>query len=190
MNYIYYQGHANFLLIYYIDINKKEIHLIKNICLFKKEDINDILQLKDGKILLCSSNNIFKLIDLLLKVKEAKNPFDIDYKLYQNFKGLHNSKNIFSLIELTNELIVSGDCEKIILWEKYPIKDDKSNYTKSNDLNGSESDNKIMIDYNYELKIIKSKQNFGHTYCMREIKNENNKIILVVAQPDSKSIIF
>ena len=45
-----------------------------------------------------------------------------------------------------------------------------------------------MIDY-YELKIIKSKD-LTHTYCMREIKNENNKIILAVAQPDTKSIIF
>ena len=44
---------------------------------------------------------------------------------------------------------------------------------------------------NYKLKMIKNR-NLTHTYCMREIKNEkeNNKIILAVAQPDTKSIIF
>ena len=77
-------GSYEILLIYYI--NKKEIYLNKSICLFKKEDINDILQLKDGKILLCSSNNNFKLIELLLKQKGEKNPFKIDYKYIKILK--------------------------------------------------------------------------------------------------------
>ena len=40
------------LLIYYINNNNKIIYLNKNICLFRKEDINDILQLKDGKVVI------------------------------------------------------------------------------------------------------------------------------------------
>ena len=33
-------------------------------------------------------------------------------------------------------------------------------------------------------------KNLSHTYCILEIDNENSKIKLAVAQPDSKSIIF
>ena len=161
------------LLIYYIDVDKKDINLKKTIHLFKNEDINDILKLKDGKLLLCSSRNNFKLIELLFEKNNSKinNKIENDFRIVQVFNGLNNSKNIFSLIELTNELIVSGDCENIILWKKM-----------------LKSEN-IPHEQNYELKIMNNK-NLSHTYCILEIDNENSKIKLAVAQPDSKSIIF
>jgi hypothetical protein len=57
-------GSYEYLLIYDINIDKDEINHNKKIFLFRKGEINDIIILKDDRILLCSSNNRFKLIDI------------------------------------------------------------------------------------------------------------------------------
>ena len=142
--------------------------------IFKKADINDILQTKDGKFLLCSSENEFKLIDSFsfeeeIYESESQSPtIDSlnDIKILQVFKGLKNSKSIFVMKELSNGVIASGDCENIIFWEKSDFLEYKN------------------INY---IKLTK-------TYCILEIKSFNNenddKIILAVAQPDSQCILF
>ena len=53
------------LLIYYVNSIDDKINFDKEISLFKNADINDILKTKDNQILLCSSNNKFKLINLI-----------------------------------------------------------------------------------------------------------------------------
>jgi hypothetical protein len=57
-------GSYEYLLIYNINIDNNEINHNKKIFLFRKGEINDIIILKDDRILLCSSNNRFKLIDI------------------------------------------------------------------------------------------------------------------------------
>lgn len=164
-----------------IIFNINNINTPYPILIFKKENINDILQTKDGKLLLCSSENNFKLIELLsLGNEEEKSGSDSDTKskskaneeeirVIQEFKGLKSSKCTFVMKELSNGLIASGDCENLILWGK----------------SGG--------DKFYEYKMI-THINLSHTYCILEIinnKKENNKnIILSVAQPDSKSVLF
>ena len=142
--------------------------------IFKKADINDILQTKDGKFLLCSSENEFKLIDSfsfeeeIYEIESQSPTIDSlnDIKILQVFKGLKNSKSIFVMKELSNGVIASGDCENIIFWEKSDFLEYKN------------------INY---IKLTK-------TYCILEIKSFNNenddKIILAVAQPDSQCILF
>ena len=113
-----------------IIFNINNINTPYPILIFKKENINDILQTKDGKLLLCSSENNFKLIELLsLGNEEEKSGSDSDTKskskaneeeirVIQEFKGLKSSKCTFVMKELSNGLIASGDCENLILWGK------------------------------------------------------------------------
>ena len=152
--------------------------------IFKKADINDIVQTKDGKFLLCSSENNFKLIEPFPleceeeKLNASESRLETSYTnkndivVIQEFKGLKNSKNIFVMKELSNELIVSGDSENLILWEK----------EGKNDLNE-------FYEYKYITHI-----NLTHTYSIVEIKKENKKnnenIILSVAQPDTKCLLI
>ena len=209
------------LLIYRI-LEQKDIILKKKILLFENEEINDILKLKeDNKILLCSSKGNLKLIELFLEQKQitmsTDNTNEKDYKIFQDFKGLKNSKSIFRLIELSNGLIASGDCENLIIWKKKYIKkeqyDDDDNNKQSNNsffeifngllskrknaegknnssssLNYDFGNNSLIRDF-YEYELIDNKA-YSHTYCILEIKNENNNVTLAVAQPDSRSVNF
>ena len=172
------------LLIYSINIKKKEIKFFRKALLFKNADINDILKLKDGKFLICSSNNIkfIEFMKLLLDKSSTYsriiNTTNSIFKLIQELKGEPDSKNIFTLIELSNENIVSGDCENIILWKKTYL-----NYKTENSLNSSvrvknPKNSRIFIEkkntnIEYEFKKKRNKK-FSHTYCMLEIKNINN----------------
>lgn len=206
-------GSDEYLLIYNINFEQNKIIYIKEIFLFKKGTINDILLLKDeSKLLLCSSSNNIKFIELCFKEKS------IDFKLIQELRGESNSNNIYSLIELSNGIVISGDCQNIITWEKHylidKIENDINRINSETNKSGQKGSKKnfclpkinktfqhpnykvrafinenIMNNQNYEYKK-KGKKTFDHTFCMFEIKNENNKVILAVAQPDSKTICF
>lgn len=202
-------GIYEYLLIYNINIEQKDIIFEKKISLFKYEYINDILILKDNKLLLCSSGAKMKLIELFFYDKEnsgsTSNTDENDFKLIEEYNGLDNSKNIFTLIKLSNKLIASGDCENIILWKENNLEEKKDkdlsdDKTKIRE-NSSFTENiyekiKYFFSSNTEKKsenrfeIISYKTKLSHTYCMLEIKNEKNIITLAVAQPDSKTIIF
>ena len=173
-------GSYEYLLIYDINIDKDEINYNKKIFLFRKSELNDIIKLKDDRFLLCSSKNCFKLINI--NFEERNNPINTlkindssgkHFNLIQEFQGESNSKNIFCLYELSSELIVSGDCENIIVWGQ-----------KFRNVGSTTS----FINH-YEF-IITAKKEASHTYCMQKISNYNDNIILAVAQPDSKSIEF
>ena len=171
--YILLGSYENILI---FDINN--LNTPRPILIFKKADVNDILQLKDGKLLFCSSENNFKLIEPIFfeeeeEIKEESaletktDSTTDDIKIIQEFKGLSTSKSIFVMKQLSNELIASGDSENLILWKN----------------NG----NNNFYEYNI-INHIK----LTNTYCILEIKNENkNKnVILSIAQPDSKSVLF
>lgn len=130
-------GSSKYLLIYSININENKIYFEKKITLFKNANINDILYINNNKILLCSSDNNFKLIKIDLEDKintsfNSPNKIDYnDYILIQEFKGKPNSNNIFCLIKLSDNLIISGDCENIIFWKKNNKLEEKSTLASS-----------------------------------------------------------
>ena len=130
-------GSNKYLLIYNINITENKIYFETKIALFKNANINDILYINENKILLCSNDNNFKLIQLNLDNKNNtsfNSPNEIDYnnyKLIQEFKGKSNSKNIFCLIKISDDLIISGDCENIIFWKKYIEIEDESTLSSS-----------------------------------------------------------
>ena len=159
------------------DINN--LNTPRPILLFKKADVNDILQLKDGKLLFCSSENNFKLIEPMFfeeeeEIKEesaleTKTDYSTgdDIKIIQEFKGLSTSKSIFVMKQLSNGLIASGDSENLILWKNI----ENNNFYEYNIIN--------------HIKLT-------NTYCILEIikENKNKNVILSIAQPDSKSVLF
>ena len=159
------------------DINN--LNTPRPILIFKKADVNDILQLKDGKLLFCSSENNFKLIEPIFfeeeeEIKEesaleTKTDYSTgdDIKIIQEFKGLSTSKSIFVMKQLSNGLIASGDSENLILWKNI----ENNNFYEYNIIN--------------HIKLT-------NTYCILEIikENKNKNVILSIAQPDSKSVLF
>lgn len=158
------------------DINN--LNTPRPILIFKKADVNDILQLKDGKLLFCSSENNFKLIEPIFfeeeeEIKEESaletktDSTGDDIKIIQEFKGLSTSKSIFVMKQLSNGLIASGDSENLILWKNI-------------------ENNKF-----YEYNIINHIK-LTNTYCILEIikENKNKNVILSITQPDSKSVLF
>jgi len=159
------------------DINN--LNTPRPILLFKKADVNDILQLKDGKLLFCSSENNFKLIEPMFfeeeeEIKEesaleTKTDYSTgdDIKIIQEFKGLSTSKSIFVMKQLSNGLIASGDSENLILWKNI----ENNNFYEYNIIN--------------HIKLT-------NTYCILEIikENKNKNVILSIAQPDLKSVLF
>ena len=165
-------GSYEYLLI--IDLLKKKAS--SSVLIFKKQYINDVLQTKDGNFLFCSSENNFKLTEpFSLENEEEKEICEShmetsstigEVKIIQEFKGLKNSKSIFVIKELTNEFIASGDSENLIFWKKKAEND--------------------FIEYNYLTHV-----KLTNAYCILEIIKENIEyIILAVAQPDSRSILF
>jgi hypothetical protein len=203
------------LIIYDIN-NKYEIKFDRKILIFRNEDINDFLETNYKKILLCSNKNNFKLIELTLEEKNdsylnTTSSANSDFHLIQEFKGLENSKNIFCIVELSNKMIVSGDCENIILWDYFNINNNininnismtennnnkKSILDKIFDFFGfgkNDNENVLFISESnslipfFEYKIIQNEKLYN-IYSIIEIKNINNEIIIGVAEPDSKSI--
>jgi WD40 repeat protein len=204
------------LIIYDINNEDNEIKFNRKILIFKNEDINDFLETKYKKILLCSNKNNFKLIELTLEEKNSSYlnttmTINLDFHLIQEFKGLENSKSIFCIVELSNKMIVSGDCENIILWDYININNNINDnmYEKENNKGKSfwdiifnifrpeknDDENILFISESnsaipfFEYKIIQNKKLY-HINSIMEIKNENNEIVIGVAEPDSKSIIF
>ena len=158
------------------DINN--LNTPRPILIFKKADVNDILQLKDGKLLFCSSENNFKLIEPIFfeeeeEIKEESaletktDSTGDDIKIIQEFKGLSTSKSIFVMKQLSNGLIASGDSENLILWKNI----ENNNFYEYNIIN--------------HIKLT-------NTYCILEIikENKNKNVILSITQPDSKSVLF
>ena len=158
------------------DINN--LNTPRPILIFKKADVNDILQLKDGKLLFCSSENNFKLIEPIFfeeeeDIKEESaletktDSTGDEIKIIQEFKGLSTSKSIFVMKQLSNGLIASGDSENLILWKNI----ENNNFYEYNIIN--------------HIKLT-------NTYCILEIikENKNKNVILSIAQPDSKSVLF
>ena len=190
------------LLIYSINIERKEIKFFRKVLLFKNADINDILKLKDNKFLICSDNNNIKFIEFIQLLLDKTftisgsiitNEIYNFYKVIQELKGEPDSKNIFTLIELSNEMVVSGDSENIILWKKSYLNNLSERYINIDNIkrasNFIEEKNSIPNNY-YEFNKIGNKK-YSHTYCMLEIKNRNNinnNILLAIAQPDTNSI--
>ena len=202
-------GSYEYLLIYFINLDKKDVYFYKKIFLFFRSEINDIIKLKDGRLLLCSNNNCFKLIKLIFEtrnnnISNLNTTFSSqnDCILLQEFKGETNSKSILNLYEFSSELIISGDCENIIVWKKSYFnninensKESLENDSKSMDISIEPSNAFIIIGNevinlgDYELLFL-AKRKTSHAYCMLKIWNNNDKNILAVAQPDSKSIEF
>ena len=203
------------LIIYDIN-NKYEIKFDRKILIFRNEDINDFLETNYKKILLCSNKNNFKLIELTLEEKNdsylnTTMSIHSDFHLIQEFKGLENSKNIFCIVELSNNMIVSGDCENIILWDYFNINNNINNnnisMTENNNnkksildkifdffgFGNNDNENVLFISESnslipfFEYKIIQNEKLYN-IYSIIEIKNTNNEIIIGVAEPDSKSI--
>ena len=239
------------LLIYDIINSGNEIKFERKILIFRNEQINDFLQTKyEKKILLCSSKNNFKLIELTLE--EKNNSYlnttmsdNLEYHLIQEFKGLESSKNIFCIVELSNKMIVSGDSENIILWDYININNNKKckteekkdkqkdkdkdkdksildkildiigfgnndnenndnenndnenndNENNENNENNEKNENNLFLSESnsiipfFEYKIIQNEKLYN-IHSIIEIKHKINEIIIGVAEPDSKSIIF
>jgi len=204
-------GSYEYLLIYDINNEDIEIKLDRKILIFRNEEINDFVETKNKQILLCSNKNHFKLIELTLEEKNNNSCLNTtsvsggpDFHLIQEFKGLENSKNINCIMELSNEMIVSGDCENIILWDYINItnninennKREKENNEKektiidkffemigfgSNDDKNDKSDKNALILSGrnsaipiYEYQIIEN-QKLYNVYSIVEITNEKNE---------------
>lgn len=136
-------GSYEYLIIY--NIENSQINFNKKILLSKRADINDIIKTTDNKILICSNNNELKLININFdnfdkNQTTEKDSYKNGFELIQHWNGLQNSNNIFCIKELSNELIISGDCENIILWGKEKNK----------------NNNNIINNKKYELKKTKS----------------------------------
>ena len=193
------------LIIYDIN-NKDEIKFDRKILIFRNEDINDFLETNYKKILLCSNKNNFKLIELTLEEKNdsylnTTMSIHSDFHLIQEFKGLENSKNIFCIVELSNKMIVSGDCENIILWDYFNINNNINNnnisMTENNNnkksildkifdffgFGNNDNENVLFISESnslipfFEYKIIQNEKLYN-IYSIIEIKNTNNEIII------------
>ena len=166
-------GSNKYLLIYSIDISKNEIYFEKTINIFKNADINDILYITNNTFLLCSSDSNFKLIQLDLEDRlntSFNNPYKIDYnyyKLIQEFKGKPNSKNIFCLVKISNDLIISGDCANIIFWKKNNKVEEKSIL----EIGTNYDENKRMERSKSWIEKVKDLRNFFS--CNKDINNEN-----------------
>ena len=152
-------GVENKMFLYDI-IKKKDIDVIK---LLEKCKISDILVLKDKKILICNDINQFYLIDIKISANSIK------IIPINKFKGRDNSSYIFSIRELDNELIVSGDCKNLIFWKKTISNniDNKMIYKENNYKNN----NKIINDNNNSII------NNNSIYSNNKLNNEKNNRI-------------
>ena len=201
------------LIIYDINNSGSEIKYDRKILIFKNEQINDFLKTQYNKILLCSNKNNFKLIELTLEEKNNSYLYttmsdNLDFHLIQEFKGLESSKNIFCIVELSNNMIVSGDSENIILWDYININNNICCMSENNDKEESfldkiktlfglgKKDENVYLSYSsnsiipsFEYKIIQNEKLYN-IHSIIEIKHGNNEIIIGVVEPDSKSIIF
>ena len=183
--------------------------------LFDNGRILDILVLKDKNILISNDDNKFKLIDIKINRRNSQ------IRLVQNRDiSLSNiTYNIFSLLELDNNLIVSGGNTHLIFWKKnFSIINDDFN---NNIINQNENsiirpegkniwdtitkcfnnyvDNVLDLIHGdqeteisrYNLENIFEMQS-SPIYSFLEIKNQNQNqnFILAVAQPNEKKILI
>ena len=153
----------NYIFLYDV-IEKTNLNSNK---LKEKCQILDILILKDKTILLCTDRNQFFLMD----IKIRRN--DIDFIQIFRFQGRDNSSSIFSMRELQNGLIASGDCNNLIFWEKFSLNNSSNEQIAKNNNNLIENN----IERNYEInnKIdIENNQILNHE--KKNIININNNI--------------
>ena len=197
-------GSEFYLLIY--DINENENYKItynRKILMFHKGRINDILLIRNGnKLLLCSNTNRFKLIELIPRFVAQNGRLIIKHNLIQDFKGRENGTSIYMLLELSNELVISGDSQNIIVWGKDFIEDNKYENNENsgdNDDNGDNGDNDDNNEnnnqnFNYKQKFYIDRDEDGldlsHIFCVLEINRNDNTIVIAVAQSDSKNLYF
>ena len=197
-------GSEFYLLIY--DINENENYKItynRKILMFHKGRINDILLIRNGnKLLLCSNTNRFKLIELKPRFVAQNGRLIIKHNLIQDFKGRENGTSIYMLLELSNELVISGDSQNIIVWGKDFIEDNKYENNENsgdNDDNGDNGDNDDNNEnnnqnFNYKQKFYIDRDEDGldlsHIFCVLEINRNDNTIVIAVAQSDSKNLYF
>jgi len=132
-------GSELYLLIYNINEDTDySIEYNRRILMFNRGKINDILIIKNGnKLLLCTNTNKFKLIELSFATNGRVN---IRHKLIQEFKGRENGKSIYMLLELSNELVISGDSQNIIIWGKNNIENNDNNDNNHNNDNNDKNE--------------------------------------------------
>ena len=199
---IFKRRNRNFLLLgseFYLiifNINETENYSItynRKILMFIKGRINDILISRNGnKLLLCSNTNRLKLIELIPKFISGNGRAIIKHNLIQEFQGRENGNSIYMLLELSNELVISGDSQNIIIWGKNYIED---NNNENND-NDNDNDNDINDEgnFNYQQKFYIDRDEDGfdlsHIFCVLEINSNDNTIVIAVAQSDTKNLYF
>ena len=182
-------GSYEYLIVYDINNNNNEITFNRKILIFKNENINDFIETKNKQyILLCSSKNKFKLIELVLEEKNdscsnSTRSENLDFHLIQEFKGLENSKSILCIEKLSNEMVISGDCENIILWEYV----NEKSFSGNPGFFGFWSNNSAIQFPEYKIK---QHEKFYNVFSIVELESKNNEIIIGVAEPDSKSVYF
>lgn len=133
-------GSELYLLIYNInrDGDDYSITYNRNMFMFNKGKINDIIQINnENKFLLCSNTNRFKLIKLIPNFAAQNGRVNIRIQLIQEFQGIYNGSSIYMLLELSNGLVISGDIHNIIIWEKNYIEDNNS---EQNEVNRNETE--------------------------------------------------
>ena len=182
----------------------REIYL-KEFNIFSEGKILDIIVLKDNKILLSNDDNKLKLIDI--KIDRS----NIYLNIIQEFSGNDNSFKILSLLELNNDLIISGDCNNLIFWKKINAVNEIINQSGNSLLNNNEQSifesislfcnncienikNFINNEKETEIEIYNLQLlyniNSSCTYSLIEIKKNSENFFLSVAQPDDNCIII
>ena len=165
-------GSAFYLLIYNINENDNySITYNRKILIFTKGRINDILITKNGnKLLLCSNTNRFKLIELKINYRGI---IKIKDKLIQEFQGREKGNSIYMLLELSNELVISGDSQNIIIWEKNYIEDDNNEKSEIKEINKNETEMMDIPSMNIFQKIFEEAKNFYSRNCSFNLANNN-----------------
>lgn len=180
---IFKRRNRNFLLLgseFYLlifNINETENYSItynRKILMFIKGRINDILISRNGnKLLLCSNTNRFKLIELIPKFISGNGRVIIKHNLIQEFQGRENINSIYMLLELSNELVISGDRQNIIIWRKNYIED---NNNKNNEIRINDTEERDIQPMNIFQKLFEGAKNYYLMNCPNCFEsNVNNR---------------
>jgi hypothetical protein len=160
-------GSEFYLLIYNINENENySITYNKKILMLIKGRINDILIFKNGnKLLLCSNTNRFKLIELKPILVAQSGRVIIRHNLIQEFQGRENGNSIYMLLELSNELVISGDSQNLIIWEKNYIEANNNENKENNEIVNNETEMMEIQPMNIFQKILKVAKNYYLKNC-------------------------